>query len=420
MISINEYSNLTIEEINHQLSSKEGNAIIHHMPTTGNKKVVGIKDLHSNIDMPSTMSSNILKDYQAPFDSKVVSLLKQAGYHIGAVLNMDEFAMGSSNATSAFGGVDNIFSASHVAGGSSGGSAYAVAKGLVPVATGTDTGGSVRQPASLNGIYGYKPSYGLISRYGTISYASSFDTIGVLASNVDDLEEIGSVLIKEDDRDSTSFVPKDFSLNKEYDKPVLGIIKETLELDYDQCIKEEFDSKIEELKKDYQIVEISIPTIKVSDILYKVLSYGEAFSNLSRYDGIVFGPKGNVKEARTNFGFEVRRRIFMGAEILSYDDASIYKQAQRIRTRFINEVTDAFSKVDILVLPTTTYFDLAKDEKTTKQHNDSDKLLYMANMTGVPAMSIPFACKDKSWGLQIMSDKYQDHKLFNFAKNIKE
>lgn len=379
--------------------------------------------------VPTTSASAILENQIGGYSSEVVNRLLAAGYNPVAMLNMDEFAMGGSNKNSHFGAVDNALIADNIPGGSSGGSAYAVAKGLLPVATGTDTGGSIRQPASLNGIYGYKPTYGLVSRYGTIGFGSSFDTMGVLANDLEDARVVAEAMIGQDVKDNTSYVPIDFSLDTENFGDLHGkkiaIITEFNELEYDDETRAQLDRSIEWFKaQGAEVVERSIPTVKHSLELYIVLAYAEGASNLNRFDGIRFGAQTDdhtpFDTTRHLFGSEVKKRIVLGSLLLSGEKSSeVFEHAQKVRQKLKMQFKAVFDECDFVIAPSTSTTSIGKTQDTNSyKFYSSDVLLIPANLTGMPSLTIPLkpVGSQNPVGLQLMADRFDDAKLFSLAK----
>lgn len=428
-MNINEFRKKNSDEIIKNIKENNNNSFINiYDEKFKNKKVIGIKDIHLNKNKNLTVGSKILENFISEIDSDVVKQLKLKDYQIVGSLNMDEFAMGFSNKTSHFGGVDNAINSKHIAGGSSGGSAYAVARGLIPVATGTDTGGSIRQPAAFNGIYGMKPTYGLIPRYGTVAFASSFDTIGILSNTIEDNMTVLQDLAHTSERDQTSFCPDDFEvdslINQKIEGTKIAILKTWMEDIEGKEIEKVLKKKLNILEKAGAIIEvIDIPTVKYSFELYSVLAYAEGSSNLSRYDGIKYGLKNNsseFSEYRRNFGKEVRKRLIIGAYMSSFEHSNVFfKKAQQIRVKMINQFKDVFEKYDLIIGPTTMGTALKKDEDlSSKKGYLYDYFLIVANLIGVPAMNIPAGFDDKELpiGMQLIADKYNEKKIYQIAK----
>ena len=330
--------------------------------------VTAVKDVLSIKDKPTTCSSKILKDFNALYTATAVQRLIDEDAIIIGKTNCDEFAMGSSNENSAFGNVLNPVDNSRVPGGSSGGSAAAVSAYLCDVSLGTDTGGSIRQPAAFCGVYGLKPTYGRVSRYGLTAFASSFDSIGPFANNVEDIAAVLEVISGIDSYDSTSYnisVPN-FSneLPLSGNKPKIGIAKEYFSEGLSPEIKSAIDELIEKLRHDgFEIVNIELPLTDYTIAAYYILTTAEASSNLARYDGARYGYRAEDSQALVDmykssrsegFGEEVKRRIMLGTYVLSagYYDA-YYRKAQKVRRLIKNDFDRAFSEVDLILTPTT-------------------------------------------------------------------
>lgn len=393
-----------------------------------NKKNIAIKDIHSNIFFPTTVCSKILENYTAPFNSTVVENLLKHNFNIIGTTNMDEFAMGSTTRNSVYGPTDNAYNSELVPGGSSGGSAYVVAKGFVDYATGTDTGGSVRQPAAYNGIYGMKPTYGLISRYGTVSFASSFDTMGPLTKTLEQNMELLECLVSNDEKDQTNFVPEDFNIRKTLNNSIkgmkIGVMIDWLK-EIDLEIKTAILEQIEKLKNlGAEIVEIKIPLTKYSFELYMVLAYSEASSNLSRYDGFRYGYSCNdYKKTRSLFGEEVKKRLIIGSYFLSSEnELKYFDKALKLRKKMENDFLEKFQEVEVIIGPTTPNLPFKKEETMNSKNNYlSDEFVIPANLVGFPALNTPigFTKEKLPIGMQIMSWKYNEHLIYQVANNLK-
>lgn len=425
------FENLEPEVIVKSIKQDKGNSFVNindDLDFKG-KKIIGIKDIHVWENHLVTACSETLSNYISPYSSTVVKLLEENNYHIIGTLNMDEFAMGSTNQSSFHGEVDNVIDSEHVPGGSSGGSAYAVAKGLIPVATGTDTGGSIRQPASFNGIYGMKPTYGLISRYGTIAFASSFDTVGVLSNSIEDNIETLKILAQNDNNDSTNYVPENYNLDineveiNKFKNMKIAVIKEWMEAIKGAEIETLILSKIEFLKEQgAHVQEVSIPSLKYSFELYMTLAYSEASSNLSRYDGIRYGIKNSTNDFssyRHVLGKEVRKRLLLGAWMTSQSHSKeYYNHAQKIRTKIKNQFQEIFANNDIVIGPTVSTGAFSKTvEQDSKALYLSDFFLIPANLAGIPAMSVPIGKNKEGYpvGMQILANHYEENKIYKAA-----
>lgn len=432
--NIENFAKKDVKEVLETIKAEKGNSFISiNEDLASTENLIAIKDIHNNKGSVVTVGSKMLENYIAPYESEVTRLLKEEGYNIAGHTNLDEFAMGATNKTSYFGPVDNAFDPTHVSGGSSGGSAYAVAKGLVPVATATDTGGSVRQPAAFNGVYGLKPTYGVISRYGTIPFASSFDTVGVIANTIEDTAKVLKTLAKNDEKDQTNFVPENYVVDDLIGKDVKGMkacyIKEWLEDDYNQEIKDALIAQRDRLvEMGVEVEEISMPLTSYSVELYILLAYSEASSNLNRFDGIRFGNMSAedavnaYSDARNAFGTEVKKRLIIGTYVISSGNSKQYHaHAQRIRQRISDQMNEALEKYDFIVGPTTPNLAFAKDYKMdAKETYLSDKFAIPANLSGVPSLSVPIGNSKDGYpiGMQIMAAKYKENKIFQLAKAL--
>lgn len=398
--------------------------------------VIAIKDVLALKDKPMTCSSNILKNFISIYTSTAVQKLINEDAIIIGKTNCDEFAMGSSNENSAFGPALNPHDTTRVTGGSSGGSAAAVAADLCDVSLGTDTGGSIRQPAAFCGIFGLKPTYGRVSRYGLTAFASSFDTIGPFANSVEDIALVLEVISGKDEKDSTSQdtpVPE-FSKNILTDKKFkIGIPKEYFGEGLDNEIKDAINNQIEKLKTNgHQVIEISLPHTEYAIATYYILTTAEASSNLSRYEGAHYGFRAEQSgdlidmytETRTQgFGKEVKRRIMLGTYVLSagYYDA-YYRKAQKVRRLLKNDFTEAFKNVDVILTPTTptVAFKIGEKSSNPLEMYLSDIYTTSANLAGIPGINIPIA-KNKDGlpiGMQLMANQFDELKLLQLSKVI--
>lgn len=399
--------------------------------------LVGIPIAHKDIfctdGVLTTCGSRMLSNFVAPYDATVVEKLAAAGIVTLGKVNMDEFAMGSSNETSYYGPVKNPWDLKKVPGGSSGGSAAAVAARLAPAATGTDTGGSIRQPAALTGLTGLKPTYGRVSRYGMIAFASSLDQAGTLTQTAEDSAMLMSAMAGFDPRDSTSVdapVP-DYvgALNQSLQGLKIGLVKEFFEKGLDGRNGELVRSALREYEKlGAKLIEVSLPNLPLSVPTYYVVAPAECSSNLSRFDGVRFGYRCDnpvdlldlYRRSRgEGFGAEVKRRIMTGTYVLSagYYDA-YYLRAQKVRRLIADDFARAFKEVDVLMGPTspTAAFDIGAkfDDPITMYLND----IYTigANLAGLPAMSIQCGFIDElPIGLQLIGPHFAEAKLLNVA-----
>lgn len=398
--------------------------------------VVGIKDVLCYKGHAVQASSKILEGFESQFTSTAVQRLTDEDAIIIGRLNCDEFAMGSSNENSAYGAVLNADDTARVPGGSSGGCAVAVQANLCTSAIGSDTGGSVRQPASFCGVVGLKPTYSRVSRHGLLAYASSFDVIGTFTNNVEDSALMLEVMAGADQYDSTvsrQEVPS-YSSDLSYTgKAKIGYIKETLNGEgLNNEVKENFLEAIEKFKSEgHEIEEVSLPLMKYALPTYYILITAEASSNLSRYDGVRYGYRSpNTKDMESmykksrseGFGEEVRRRVMLGTFVLSasYYDA-FYTKAQKVRNLIKVQVENLLSTYDFLIMPTspTTAFKLGEHNQNPLEMYLADLFTVQASVAGIPAISLPNG-KDSNgmaFGLQIMANFFEEKKLLAFSNS---
>lgn len=400
--------------------------------------VVAVKDLLSIKDKPLTCSSKILCDFNSIYTATALKKLIDEDVIIIGKTNCDEFAMGSSNENSAFGNVLNPVDETRVPGGSSGGSAAAVAAGLCDASLGTDTGGSIRQPASFCGVFGLKPTYGRVSRYGLTAFASSFDSIGSFTNNVTDAAAILEVISGKDENDSTSSgqaVPSYFKEIRNHLNPVIGIPKEYFGKGLSSEVKKAVQNFIVQLKENNIIIkEISLPNSEYTIAAYYILTTAEASSNLARYDGARYGHRSKssstllemYKNSRSEgFGSEVKRRIMLGTYVLSagYYDA-YYLKAQKARRIIKNDFDAAFKQVDLILTPTspTVAFKIGEKSNDPLEMYLSDIYTTSANLAGIPGISIPVA-KDKDGlpiGVQLLAPQFAELDLLKFSYFIEK
>ncbi len=401
---------------------------------------VAHKDVFVTRDLATTAGSKILSGYRSPFDATVVQRLRTAGMVTLGKLNCDEFAMGSANENSAYGPVQNPWDTARVPGGSSGGSAAAVAAGLAPAATGTDTGGSIRQPASFCGITGIKPTYGRASRYGMIAYASSLDQAGPMARSAEDCALLLSAMCGADlDRDSTSLdMPsEDFaaSLNNSLEGLRIGIPKEFFGEGLAPDVRAAVDGALREYEKlGAKLVPISLPRTELSIPVYYIIAPAEASSNLSRFDGVKFGHRAKdytdlvdmYKKTRAEgFGNEVKRRIMTGAYVLShgYYDA-YYLQAQKIRRMIADDFQNAFKACDLIAGPVAPSVAWKFGENANDPVADylADIFTLPASLAGLPGMSVPagFGSQGMPVGLQLIGNYFKEAQLLNAAHRLQQ
>ena len=399
---------------------------------------LGHKDIFVTKDFPTTAGSRMLEGYRSPFDATIVRRLAQAGMVSLGKLSCDEFAMGSGNENCAFGPVKNPWDATRVPGGSSGGSAAAVAARLVPAATGTDTGGSIRQPASFCGITGIKPTYGRASRYGMIAYASSLDQGGPMARSAQDCALLLSAMCGPDpDRDSTSLdVPaEDFtaSINADLKGLRIGIPQEFFGDGLAADVRVAVDDALAELTKlGATLVPISLPRTELSIPVYYIIAPAEASSNLSRFDGVKFGHRAKDytdleslyrKSRAEGFGSEVKRRIMTGTYVLShgYYDA-YYLQAQKIRRMIADDFQGAFKQCDVIAGPVapTVAWKIGQNAGDPVADYLADIFTLPASLAGLPGMSVPagFGAHGMPVGLQLIGNYFKEAQLLNVAHRL--
>ncbi len=396
------------------------------------------KDIFCTDGVRTSAGSKMLDNFIAPYNATVVEKLNVAGMPILGKTNMDEFAMGSSNENSFYGRVKNPWDLERVPGGSSGGSAAAVAARLAPVATGTDTGGSIRQPASLTGITGIKPTYGRVSRFGMIAYASSLDQGGVFATSAADCALVLEAMSGFDEKDSTSSEQAvgDFSatLNNSLQGLKIGLPKEYFEEGLDSAVAKVIDEAIAEYKKmGAEIIEISLPNSHLAIPAYYVIAPAECSSNLSRLDGVRYGyrcknPKNlqdhYMRSRGEAFGDEVKRRIMVGTYALSagYYDA-YYLKAQKIRRLISEDFKQAFEKVDVIMGPVApnTAFKIGEKLDDPISMYLSDIYTIAVNLAGLPGMSIPAgAANNLPVGLQLIGNYFDEAKMLNIAHQYQQ
>ena len=425
-ITIDEDKSLAMAKKSDQLIQSGKKSILTGIP-------IAQKDIFCADGWKTTCGSKMLDNFISPYDSTVIHKFNNAGAVNLGKTNMDEFAMGSSNETSYFGSVKNPWNLDCVPGGSSGGSAAAVAARLAPAATGTDTGGSIRQPASLCGFTGLKPTYGLVSRYGMIAFASSLDQAGPMAISAEDCALMLDVMTGYDEKDSTSLNRKkenySNSLNNEIEGLRIGIPKEFFEDGLDSNVQ----SLIEEALKQYEklgakIVDISLPNNHLAIPAYYVIAPAEASSNLSRYDGVRYGYRTKeyddlmdmyFKTRQEGFGDEVKRRILIGTYVLSagYFDA-YYLKAQKIRRLISNDFKVAYEKCDVIMSPSapSVAFKSGEKQEDPLAMYLQDIFTISTNLAGLPAMSIPAGfVNDLPVGLQLIGNHFEESKILNVA-----
>ncbi len=390
------------------------------------------KDNFLTLGVSTTAASEFLKDFKAPLQATAIEKLEAEGAICIAKANLDAFAHGGSTENSAYGPTKNAFDTERVAGGSSGGSAVVVALGIVPFALGTDTGGSIRQPASFNGVVGVKPTYGTVSRYGVVAMASSTDTIGVLASSVEDAEVVMDIMSGRDTKDMTTlpdfFIPQDLGGSKK-----IGIIKEFMDEGVDPEVKATTQKYIESLKeKGFEFEEVSMSLLKYALAIYYIVVPAEISSNLGRYDGIRYGNRADAGTLSEVYGLsrdhgfmaENKRRIMIGSYVLSsgFFDA-YYLQAQKARTLLVNEFNSLFEKYDALIGPVapTPAFKLGENTSDPVKMYLADIMTVPASLAGLPAISVPAGKTEAGLpiGVQLIGPRKSDALLMAIAKEVK-
>ena len=398
---------------------------------------IGIKDNLCTKGIKTTCSSKMLENFVSPYDATVMEKINNQNMINLGKLNMDEFAMGGSTEYSYFKKTKNPHNINKVPGGSSGGSAAAVAANMVPWALGSDTGGSIRQPASFCGVVGLKPTYGLVSRYGLVAFASSLDQIGPITKDVRDCAMLLNIIAGHDEKDTTSedMPKKDYTkaLKNDVKGLKIGVPKEFFGEGLNQEVKETLEKAIQEYKEmGAEIEEFSLDIAQYSLATYYIIACAEASSNLGRFDGIRYGYRTpefkNLKELykksrSEGFGDEVKRRIILGTYVLSsgYYDA-YYKKAQQVRTLVMNEFNKAFEKYDVILTPTSPIvaFDIGSKSDNPLEMYLADICTVSVNIAGLPAISIPVG-KDKEGmpiGMQLIGNKFQEETILNAAYTI--
>ncbi|MGK7873492.1 MAG: Asp-tRNA(Asn)/Glu-tRNA(Gln) amidotransferase subunit GatA [Xenococcaceae cyanobacterium] len=419
----------TAKQVDAKIAAGEQIGLLEGIP-------IGIKDNMCTQGIPTTCASRILENFVPPYESTVTQKLKDTGAVMVGKTNLDEFAMGSSTENSGYQLTANPWDLSRVPGGSSGGSAVAVAAEECTVALGSDTGGSIRQPASLCGVVGMKPTYGLVSRYGLVAYASSLDQIGPLARRVEDAAILLGAIAGYDPQDSTSLkveIP-DYTKSLKPDfKPKgslkIGVIKETFGEGLDSVVEEAVKKAIEQLQElGAEIQEVSCPRFRYGLPAYYIIAPSEASANLARYDAVKYGLRKDAdnllsmytKTRSTGFGAEVKRRIMLGTYALSagYYDA-YYLKAQKVRTLIKQDFESAFENVDVLICPTSPTTAFKAGEKTSDPLSMylSDLMTIPVNLAGLPGLSIPcgFDGQGLPIGMQLIGNVLREDLLFQVA-----
>ena len=435
-------------ELNAVIASSEEQAIEAAMRADearrdgNNNPLLGIPMLHKDIfctqNLPTTCASKMLADFMAPYDATVVRRLDQAGMVMLGKCNMDEFAMGSSNETSYFGACKNPWNTSRVPGGSSGGSASAVAAGLAPLATGTDTGGSIRQPAALCGITGLKPTYGRVSRYGMVAFASSMDQAGPMARTAEDCALVLEAMAGGDPLDSTCSEKPVPNYAQHLSDAVtgmrVGIPKEFFSSDLNPEVATAIETALKELEgMGVKLVDVSLPSTSLGVSTYYIIAPAEASANLSRYDGVRYGYRCEnptdlqdlyLRSRSEGFGDEVKRRILIGAFTLSaasYDQ--YFMKAQQVRRMIAQEYDDVLSKVDVIAGPSApnTAFLLNDTSKSITDMYMEDVFTIGANLAGLPAMSVPAGlANDLPVGMQLIGRRFGEVDILKLAHQFQQ
>lgn len=396
------------------------------------------KDNFLTFGTTTTAAAKILEGFEAPYQATSIERLEAEGAIMIAKANLDAFAHGSSTENSAYGPTKNAVDPTRVPGGSSGGSATAVALDIVPFALGSDTGGSIRQPASLSGVIGIKPTYGLVSRYGVVAMASSTDTIGAFARTADDVALVMGVMAGRDERDSTTIPDLQGSLmpaDNPAEKLKIGVVKEYMTDAVQPEVREAVERRVQQLRGiGHDVQEVSIPTVDLALAIYYIVVPAEISSNLSRYDGIKYGL--SAKESKSldevyglsrdqGFMAENKRRILIGTYVLSsgYYDA-YYRKAQTARTILINEFNKAFADYDLLIGPVapTTAFKLGENTEDPLKMYLADIMTVAASLAGLPAISVPSGTDKQGLpiGVQLIGDQKSDGLILAVTKQLEE
>lgn len=434
-ISVNERAFDEAKRIDEKIARNEAIGWLAGVP-------VGIKDMLCTRGLKTTAGSKILNNFIPPYSATVVHRLQQQGAVVLGKLNQDEFAMGSSNENSFYGPVKNPWNLDYVAGGSSGGSAAAQASKLAVATIGTDTGGSIRQPASFCGVVGVKPTYGRVSRYGIIAFASSLDQAGPITSSVEDAALVLQAICGHDPQDATTSrqsVPEfSIDLSTDIKGMKIGIFEESLAQGLNSDVEKAVQNAVDELKKlGAEIVPISLPLLKYSIPVYYLIAASEASSNLARYDGIRYGFRADMNEnvsslddfySRTRgegFGNEVQRRIMIGTYCLSsgYYDA-YYNKACQVRRLIKTQYDEAFKKCDVVLSPVaaTPAFKLGTRAQDPLAMYLNDIFTTSTNLAGLPGMSVPFALSNERLpiGIQLTAQSFQEQKLLNVGYALEQ
>ncbi|MDR0977997.1 MAG: Asp-tRNA(Asn)/Glu-tRNA(Gln) amidotransferase subunit GatA [Endomicrobium sp.] len=436
-----EYKVKAFLKLNEKQSLKQAEDIDSEIKAGGKCRLlegvpIGIKDNIMVKGEAMTSASKYLEHYISPYDAAVIEKLKCAGAVFVGRTNMDEFAMGSSTETSAYQKTANPWDTMRIPGGSSGGSAAAVASGMVPVALGTDTGGSIRQPAGFCGIVGYKPSYGLISRYGACALASSFDQIGTFAKDVTDAAMVTSIIAGKDYRDPVCQPCGWIDYTKDIDNPdtfkalKVGIPKQLFNYKINSEILKYFTDALSKIKLEgADIVEIDIPAYKYVPALYKVIMCAEVSANIATFDGIRYGYRSKnginlndeyAKSRAESLGYEVKKRILFGTYVLGAENYyRCYNQAQKVRTLLINQISHAFQVCDFIFTPATLQMPVKFGEVLSEE---CDIFLIAANLAGLPGITVPcnFTNTGMPMGVHFMGSRFSDAELFKTARSFEK
>lgn len=423
---------LSIEREHASNRAAEMSAVAAELPLKG--VAVAVKDNICTKGMRTSCGSRILVNYKAQYNATAIDRLNEAGAIVIGKTNMDEFAMGSSNESSAFGPAKNPWDTTRVPGGSSGGSAVAVASGVVRAALGSETGGSVRQPASLCGIVGFKPTYGRISRYGLVAFASSLDNIGIFGQTSKDVAGVLNVIAGRDELDSTSAevpVPDYLAgIDNDIGGKVIGIPRALFSEGLDNEIRVAVEQAIENFRQmGAEIIDIELPYAKYGIAVYYIIATAEASSNLARYDGVRYGFRAEgthtlremyFKTREEGFGAEVKRRIMLGTYVLSsgYYDA-YYSKAQKVRALVKNDYKKAFTRCDAILTPTSpsVAFKIGEKSDDPLAMYLNDMYTVSANLAGIPGISVPCGLNSDGLpiGLQLTGNFWSEAELLNFA-----
>ena len=420
------------KEMDKKIESGEAKSTLTGIP-------IGIKDNICTKGVKTTCSSKMLEDFIAPYDATVMDKINDEELINLGKLNMDEFAMGGSTEHSYFHVTRNPWNLNKVPGGSSGGSAAAVAAGMVPWALGTDTGGSIREPAAFCGVVGLKPTYGLVSRYGVVAFASSLDQVGPITKDVTDAAMLLNIIAGKDSMDTTSVERPKVDYTKALKNDVKGLKIAVPKEFFGEGINEEVKKNLEKAIETYkelgaEVSEVSLDIAEYALASYYIIACAEASSNLGRFDGVRYGHRAeeysNVKELITNsrtegFGPEVKRRIILGTYVLSsgYYDA-YYKKAQQVRTLVMNEFQKAFEKYDVILTPTspTVAFDIGSKSTNPLEMYLADICTVSVNIAGLPGISIPCGIDKEGMpiGMQLIGNKFQEETILNAAYTFEQ